>query len=64
LKDHERKAHTGSDAGCFLQLTKVENVSCIDDMKVEPLEIESDPLEIKSEPLEIKSEPLQDIYSL
>jgi len=50
LKDHEKKVHTASEAGCFIQVSKEEPLP--DDIKIEPLEIESDPLNIKFEPLE------------
>jgi len=52
LKDHEGKAHSASEASCFIQVLKEEPSPLVDDFKMEPLEFVSDPLEIKPEPLD------------
>jgi len=51
MKSHEKRMHTELETGGFLQEIK-EDISPFLEIKLEPLENESDPLEIKSEPLE------------
>jgi len=53
MKSHEKRMHTELKAGGFVQEIK-EDLSPFLEIKLEPVENESDPLEVKSEPLENK----------